>query len=129
MWLMLQQDKPDDYVVATGETYSVRDFVTAAFAEVGITLEWIGIGLYEKAIVQDIISSVSYRIPSTIQKGNVLVRIDPEFYRPSEVEYLIGDSTKARNKLGWKPKVGFNELVRIMVQSDYNRTSHINREE
>jgi len=104
MWLMLQQDKPDDYVVATGETHSVREFTELAFKEAGIDLEWEGEGVNE--------------IGRDIDSGKVLVEVDPMFYRPTEVDLLIGDSSKAREKLGWKPKVSFEELVRMMVKSD-----------
>jgi GDPmannose 4,6-dehydratase len=104
MWLMLQQDRPDDYVVATGETHSVREFTELAFKEAGIDLEWKGEGVNE--------------IGRDINSGKVLVEVDPMFYRPTEVDLLIGDSSKAREKLGWKPKVSFEELVSMMVKSD-----------
>ncbi len=104
MWLMLQQDRPDDYVVATGETHSVREFTELAFKEAGIDLEWEGEGVNE--------------IGKDINSGKVLVEVDPMFYRPTEVDLLIGDSSKAREKLGWKPKVSFEELIRMMVKSD-----------
>lgn len=104
MWLMLQQDKPDDYVISTGETHSVREFVEAAFARIGVKLEWSGKGLDEKGI--------------DTKSGKTLVRIDPQFFRPAEVDLLIGDSRKAREKLGWSPKITFSELVGIMVDHD-----------
>lgn len=104
MWLMLQQDQPDDYVIATGETHSVREFVELAFDAVGIKLHWEGEGLDEKGID-----------PST---GKVLVRVDPQFFRPAEVHQLVGDSTKAREKLGWEPQVSFRELIQMMVEND-----------
>ncbi|MFZ2497937.1 GDP-mannose 4,6-dehydratase [Methanosarcina sp.] len=104
MWLMLQQDEPDDYVVATGETHSVREFTELAFKEAGIYLEWEGEGVNE--------------IGRDVDSGKVLVEVDPMFYRPTEVDLLIGDPSKAREKLGWKTKVSFEELVRMMVKND-----------
>lgn len=104
MWLMLQQDKPDDYVVATGETHSVREFTELAFREAGIDIEWEGEGVNEMG--------------RDANSGKILVEVDPMFYRPTEVDLLIGDPTKAREKLGWKTKVSFEELVRMMVKRD-----------
>jgi GDPmannose 4,6-dehydratase len=104
MWLMLQQDKPDDYVVATGETHSVREFTELAFGEAGIDIEWEGEGVDETGRDAD--------------SGKILVEVDPMFYRPTEVDLLIGDPSKAREKLGWERKVSFEELVRMMVKSD-----------
>ena len=105
MWLMLQQDEPEDYVIATGENHSVREFVTLAFHYAGIELRWEGAGLDEKGIDK--------------ATGRELVSVDPRFFRPAEVEQLLGDPTKARTKLGWNPKkTSFEELVRIMVEED-----------
>jgi GDPmannose 4,6-dehydratase len=104
MWLMLQQDAPDDYIIATGVTTKVRDFITMAFAEAGITLKWEGTGVHEKAI--------------DTGSGKTVVEIDPKYFRPAEVELLIGDPTKAITKLGWKPKVQLPELVKMMVTHD-----------
>ena len=104
MWLMLQQEKPDDYVMATGITTTVRDFITKAFYEAGIELTWEGSGVDEKG-----------RDQST---GKVLVEVDPRYFRPAEVELLIGDPTKAITKLGWKPRVSLDELITMMVQAD-----------
>ena len=109
MWLMLQQDKPDDYVLATGESHSVREFVELAFAEIGIVIEWKGADAGEYGLCR--------------KTGRTLVRVDPRYFRPTEIDVLIGDSTKARQKLGWKPKVGFHDLVREMVASDLNLLS------
>jgi GDPmannose 4,6-dehydratase len=103
MWLMLQADKPDDYVIATGETHSVREFCEHSFARVGLPLTWRGEGIEEEGLGPD---------------GRVLVRIDPEFFRPSEVDLLLGDPSKARVDLGWEPKVTFAELVRLMADAD-----------
>ncbi|MCC4771188.1 GDP-mannose 4,6-dehydratase [Methanosarcina sp. DH2] len=104
MWLMLQQDKPEDYVVATGETHSVREFTELAFREAGIDIKWEGEGISE--------------IGRDADSGKVIVEVDPMFYRPTEVDLLIGDPSKARERLGWKTKVSFEELVRMMVKSD-----------
>lgn len=104
MWLMLQQDKPDDFVIATGETHSVREFVEAAFARVGIGMEWRGEGVDEKGLDK--------------ATGKILVEVDPRYFRPTEVELLLGDPTKAREKLGWQPKVTFKGLVEMMVDAD-----------
>jgi len=104
MWLILQQDRPDDYVMATGVTTTVRDFISMAFAEVGIALEWRGSGIDEKGADKT--------------TGRILVEIDPRYLRPAEVELLIGDPTKAFTKLGWKPKVTLPELVTMMVAKD-----------
>jgi GDPmannose 4,6-dehydratase len=104
MWRMLQQDKPDDYVLATGETHSVREFVERAFAEIGIDLDWKGTGVDEKGV--------------DLKSGRVLVEVDPRFFRPAEVDILCGDATKARNKLGWMPRILFGDLVKEMVRHD-----------
>ncbi|WP_440945417.1 GDP-mannose 4,6-dehydratase [Methanosarcina sp. T3] len=104
MWLILQQNKPEDYVVATGETHSVREFTELAFREAGIDIEWEGEGVNE--------------IGRDANSGKILVEVDPMFYRPTEVDLLIGDPSKAREKLGWKTKVSFEELVRMMVKGD-----------
>ncbi|MBI2842713.1 MAG: GDP-mannose 4,6-dehydratase [Armatimonadetes bacterium] len=105
MWLMLQQPEPDDYVIATGETHSVREFVEEAAACLGIDIEWRGGGLSEVGIDS--------------HSGRTMVEIDPRYFRPAEVDLLIGDSSKAREKLGWEPVVKFRELVRIMVEADF----------
>jgi len=104
MWLMLQQDEPDDYVMATGVSVTVRDFITIAFKEAGISLKWEGSGLDEKGINN--------------ADGKVLVEIDPRYFRPAEVDLLIGDPSKAKAKLGWEPKVQLPELVKMMVEHD-----------
>ncbi|MCJ2032958.1 GDP-mannose 4,6-dehydratase [Methylobacterium sp. J-068] len=104
MWRIVQQDEPDDYVLATGEMHSVREFVERSFAVVGKTIEWRGAGVDEEGI--------------DARTGNILVKIDPRHFRPTEVEQLLGDPTKAREKLGWKHTVTFLELVEEMVRSD-----------
>ena len=104
MWLMLQQDKPEDYVLATGITTTVRDFCFMAFSEVGISINWEGKGNQEKGI--------------DASTGKVLVEVDPNYYRPTEVDLLIGDATKAKEQLNWQPKVNVSSLVKEMVASD-----------
>jgi GDPmannose 4,6-dehydratase len=104
MWLMLQQDKPDDYVMATGITTSVREFITQAFKEAEIQLRWEGSGVNEKGIDE--------------KAGKTLVEIDPKYFRPAEVDILVGDPSKAFSRLGWKPKVHLSELIKMMVLHD-----------
>nr|HID60116.1 hypothetical protein [Desulfobacterales bacterium] len=104
---MMQQDEPDTYVIAGGENHSVREFVQRAFEVIGIELEWEGKGVKEKGIDK--------------RSGKVLVEISPDFYRPAEVNTLLGNYSKAKAKLGWQPKTSFEELVRIMVEKDLER--------
>ena len=104
MWLMLQQETPDDYVIATGETHSVKEFTELTFKELGIDIIWQGKGVEEVGI--------------DASTGKIIVEVDPGYYRPTEVELLIGDPSKAREKLGWEPKVKMEELVKIMIKSD-----------
>lgn len=103
-WLMLQQDEPEDFVVATGKQFSVREFVTIAADELGLMMSWDGTGVEEKGYDQD---------------GRCLVSVDERYFRPTEVETLLGDPAKARDKLGWSPKISFNELVKEMVAEDF----------
>lgn len=124
MWLMLQQDKPEDFVIATGVTTKVRDFITAAFSEVGIKLKFEGEGIEEKGVVDSIDEAThkqaigqSTRNPQ-LETGNTLIEVDPRYFRPTEVELLIGDPSKAQKKLGWKPKYDPQGLLEDMVQSD-----------
>ena len=113
MWLMLQQPVPEDYVIATGITTSVRDFVKMAFREAGITIEFKGAGEKETAIVAKVSDPAI-----AIEPGKVVVAIDPKYYRPTEVDYLVGDPSKAQQKLGWTPEYDLEALVREMVRSD-----------
>ena len=107
MWRMLQQPEPDDYILATGETHSVREFTELAAAHLGFDLAWQGEGLEEQGVDQ--------------KSGRVVVRIDPHYFRPAEVDMLIGDATRAREKLGWEPKIKFQELVSLMCDHDWER--------
>ncbi|MEP5731163.1 MAG: GDP-mannose 4,6-dehydratase [Sulfitobacter sp.] len=113
-WLMLQQDTPEDFVIATGEQHSVRSFVEKSAAQLGITLEWSGADVEEIGTVK----SVTGENAPGLKTGDVIVRVDPRYFRPTEVETLLGDPTKAHQKLGWKPEITFDELVREMVHSD-----------
>jgi GDPmannose 4,6-dehydratase len=113
-WLMLQQEQPEDFVIATGVQYSVRQFVEFAAAELGLTLRFEGEGVAEVGIV----SAVSGE-RSKAKVGDVVVRVDPRYFRPTEVETLLGDPTKAREKLGWTPVISLRELVKEMVEADY----------
>lgn len=112
MWLMLQQPQPEDFVIATGQSTSVRDFVKMAFAEVGITLIFDGTGINERGIIMS--CSGEYQLP----KGKAVVFIDPNYFRPAEVEMLVGDASKAKEKLGWKPGHDLKSLIKEMVTSD-----------
>jgi GDPmannose 4,6-dehydratase len=103
-WLMLQQDEPDDYVIATGRQYSVRQCIEQAARNAGIQIKWQGNGIDEKGIDAD--------------TGNVIVEIDPRYFRPAEVDTLLGDSTKAKEKLGWEPKISFEEMIAEMIRTD-----------
>lgn len=133
MWLVLQQKRPDDYVIATGSQYSVRDFVEQAFKEVGIGITWTGKGIKEKGIVKavsrkslDVKESGNSRRAADdsrftihdLRPGDTVVQIDSRYFRPTEVETLLGDASKARKKLGWKPEISFKQLVAEMVRED-----------
>ena len=107
MWRMLQAEKPDDYVMATGETHTVREFIEESFDVLGEEIIWEGEGIDEKGILKS--------------SGQMVVNINPRYFRPTEVELLIGDASKAKTNLGWTPKVTFKELVKIMVTADYNK--------
>jgi GDPmannose 4,6-dehydratase len=106
-WLMLQQEQPEDYVIATGIQYSVRDFVTIAAKDLGLDIKWMGDGINEQGVVQESDGTLK-----------TIVRVDSRYFRPTEVETLLGDASKARQKLGWQPKISFEELVREMIQAD-----------
>ena len=107
MWLMLQQEKPDDYVIATGETHTIRELVETCFSMLDIPIEWSGKGINEVGL--------------NTKTGKEIIKIDPNYFRPTEVELLIGDASKAKEKLGWEPKVKFKELIELMTIADYNK--------
>ncbi|NHE55620.1 GDP-mannose 4,6-dehydratase [Cyclobacterium plantarum] len=132
MWRILQQEVPEDYVIATGVTTKVRDFIKMAFDEVGFKLKFEGEGLNEKGILEAIDRDKAFDVLGTshfkVNKGDVLVKIDPAYFRPTEVDLLIGDPTKAMTKLGWKPKYDLKMLVEDMVLSDvglFKRDIHL----
>jgi len=119
MWLMLQQDKPDDYVISTGISHSVREFVECAFKEVGITISWHGRGLKEKGILESFDAEMESE--TNIKKGDEIVAVDSRYFRPTEVETLLGDSSKAKNELGWEPEILFHDMVSQMVRDDIKK--------
>jgi GDPmannose 4,6-dehydratase len=110
MWMMLQQKKPKDYVIATGKNYSVREFVTEAFSVVGKKIIWNGKGLNE--------------VGKDSKTGKIFIKINKDYFRPSEVEILLGNPTKANIELGWKPNITFKELVKEMVNSDFEKVKN-----
>jgi GDPmannose 4,6-dehydratase len=115
-WMILQQDAPEDFVIATGKQHSVREFVEIASRELGIQLRWEGSGLEEKGYVE----AVDTHIEHSLRPGQMIIAVDPQYFRPSEVETLLGDPSKAYQKLGWKPKISFHELVSEMAREDLN---------
>ncbi len=123
-WLMLQQEEPDDFVIATGRQFSVRDFVNAAAAELGLTLAWQGSGLDETGTVAAVdaarLARTSGRqsVECHVKTGDVIVRVDPRYFRPTEVETLLGDPARAKKKLGWEPKTSFEDMVAEMTRED-----------
>jgi len=138
MWLMLQQDRPGDYVVATGESHSVREFCVHAFKEAGMDLEWRGSGTSEVGVVAgingheppsdaDLQPRTSTEAVAAPRTGAEVVRIDPRYFRPTEVEHLHGDACKAHKELGWEPTVTFHQLVQIMVKADIQELQNLRR--
>jgi GDPmannose 4,6-dehydratase len=141
MWLMLQQKKADDYVIATGESHSVREFVDLAFREIGVEIQWKGKGVKEVGIISEIrgqrsevrgaakprrpksdviASDLRERVP---RAGEVVVEVDARYFRPTEVDELLGDASKARKSLGWEPKISFEEMISTMVKTDLEEAS------
>ena len=134
MWKILQHNKPDDFVLATGETKTVREFAELSFKEIGIELEWTGKnenekgkikninwGTAKKLIGQDVYEKSRYKLNEKLKPGTTVVAVDPNYYRPTEVDLLVGDASKAKKLLGWKAKTKFSELVRLMVKSDLEK--------
>jgi GDPmannose 4,6-dehydratase len=117
-WLMLQQQQAEDFVIATGVQYSVRDFVRMSAERLGISLRFEGEGEQEVGIV-DAVGADTEGETAKLQPGQIVVRVDPRYFRPTEVETLLGDATKAREKLGWTPKITLQELVAEMTDSDF----------
>ena len=128
-WIMLQQDKPDDFVIATGKQYSIRDFCERAFDMAGIKLKWHGKGIHEQGIIENVYSSKlavkyeKYINKNFFNKEMVIVHVDPEYFRPTEVDTLLGDSSKAHEKLGWKPEISFDEMIYEMVEHDLHEAT------
>jgi GDPmannose 4,6-dehydratase len=120
MWLMLQSDEPDDYVIATGKSISVREFIDRAFGVVGIKLNWVGKGLKEKGVIRAFDKKVisEYECLGKLYDGKELVSVGSRYFRPAEVDYLLGDASKAVVKLRWTPNIDIQELSRMMVMSD-----------
>jgi len=116
-WMMLQQDKPQDYVIATGVQYSVREFISKSANQLGVTLAFEGEGVNEVAKV----AAISGDDASALQVGQVVVRIDPRYFRPTEVETLLGDPSKAKKDLGWVPEITLDEMVQEMVAHDLSK--------
>ena len=128
-WLILQQDQPEDYVIATGEQHSVREFCVKAFGQIGITLEWHGEGVSEEGLVADVNPAKTLERYKgligvrSLMKGQVVVSVDPQYFRPTEVDTLLGNPDKASRKLGWRPEISFDEMVREMVASDLEESA------
>jgi GDPmannose 4,6-dehydratase len=132
MWLILQQESPDDFVIATGESHSVREFVDLAFREIGVEIEWKGRGIEEKGIVREISDQGASshamgfggrggqrsEIERVLRAGDVVVEVDRRYFRPTEVDELLGDASKARKTLGWEPKITFEQMISMMVKAD-----------
>ncbi|HQH40795.1 MAG TPA: GDP-mannose 4,6-dehydratase [Bacteroidales bacterium] len=118
MYLIMQHSVPDDYVIATGQTTEVREFVRKTFAETGVTIEYSGKGVEEKGIVTAVATDNPCQVKPVVKPGQVVLEIDPRYYRPTEVDLLIGDATKARKTLGWEPRYTLDDLIRDMIASD-----------
>ena len=117
-WLMLQQDEPEDFVIATGKQYSVRQFVEVSAARIGVTLRWEGNGVDEIGIVESVDPAHAATRCPAIREGATIVRVDPRYFRPTEVETLLGNPAKAKAKLGWEPEISFEEMVDEMMEAD-----------
>ena len=115
-WMMLQQDQPEDFVIATGVQYSVRQFVEWSAKELGVEIEFTGEGVEEKGVIK----SISGNNAPALKEGDVIVQVDARYFRPTEVETLLGDPSKAKDKLGWVPEITVQEMCAEMVQEDLN---------
>ncbi len=119
-WLMLQQDEPDDFVIATGKQYSVRQFIEMTASELGIKIQWQGEGVDEFGVI-DALSSILKTEQSSLKANDIIIRIDPRYFRPTEVETLLGDPSKAKEKLGWFPEISLSEMIKEMVKYDLDQ--------
>ena len=119
-WLMLQQKKPKDYVISTGIQSSIREFVNKSCAKLGIKIKWTGRGLKETAVV----TKVDKELSPKISTGDIIIKVDKKYFRPSEVQELLGDSSKARRELKWKPSITLDQLVSEMIDNDYKRAKN-----
>jgi GDPmannose 4,6-dehydratase len=122
---MLQQEKPEDFVIATGESHSVREFVNIAFDHAGIEIEWIGKGEAEKGVIRSLASTLASS--AGLRPGDAIIEVDPRYFRPTEVEFLLGDAGRAKERLGWEPKVRFKELAQMMVDADVKELEELKR--
>ena len=122
--MMLQQDEPEDFIIATGVQHSVREFVEVAAGNFGITINWTGTGLDEVGIVQSIDPS-KLEVKAQLKPGDTIIRVDQRYFRPAEVSNLLGDSSKAREKLGWKIKTSFEDLVTEMTTADFELANRV----
>jgi len=124
-WLMLQQDAPEDFVIATGVAHSVRNFIERSFAVIGVFIDWTGVGVQEYGVVREIDVSQFEEVTGIPEvafvSGQKLVEIDPYYFRPTEVDYLLGDASLAHEKLGWRPEYSFEQLIEEMVKSDLQK--------
>jgi GDPmannose 4,6-dehydratase len=127
MWRILQQEEPSDFVLATGESHSVWEFCEHAFKEAGIEIEWRGSDSTEVGVVKSTSFSTTSEENKAPQPGDEVIAIDPRYLRPTEVEYLLGDASKARRELNWEPTVTFKELVKIMVKADIQDLQNLQR--
>lgn len=128
IWLIIQQERADDYVIATGQSHSVREFVEESFREIGVEIEWKGTGVEEKGIIKKVTSEesgVTSGEPraTSLQRGDVVVEVDPRYFRPTEVDFLLGDASKAKRELGWEPRISFREMISEMVRADSEEAS------
>ncbi len=126
MWLILQQEQPDDYVIATNETHSVRSFVALVFKHLGIEIVWQGVGMDEMGLVKSILKT-NKNAPHSLKTGDCIISIDERYFRPSEVETLLGDPKKAKEQLGWKPEISIDKLAEIMTDHDYELAENEHR--
>jgi GDPmannose 4,6-dehydratase len=125
MWLILQQEKPEDFIIATGESHSVRELVNIAFGHAGIEIEWRGKGEEEKGLFRSLSSTLASS--AALHVGDAIIEVHPRYFRPTEVEFLLGDARRERERLGWEAKVRFKELAQMMVDADVKELEELKR--